>query len=509
MKMGDLDQLPDATGNSRDIQVIMRSTDREAHQPGAVANGRPADEQEHSSAQTHPADEGHGMEGDHVLDWSKGQGRTTHQNDNHDISPCLGDREDVLFTREEGVPGNGLQSHQGAENTTVDSKLVPSLSSFSSLEEAFLTSLDVIGSLREVITLLLRAQGVSTQDEGRQHLLTEYDQKMARERAMQVVARTSAFSCRPQAYESLLATRKRTDEGKRPFDGEESGASNYISSLAADEQLSREENFGAIKAERREDRYPRESVPKRGSSARQPSSEKEHGGGTLECCSHTLNRDYELSICKALLMLQHLGGPEESRYMETDSPLGGFPLLPQEGSSIHLGDADTGGPLSQKHQGRQQRPAFEQLASQLQSQYFKKHVEGGDEGQIDAEASCSGADQVHAMRIQRKGGDGTTASEIAPSSATLVSEKKTFAACQRGTKRHVEVADVMEMLLKVRLLRQAQLLLRADLLMMRKQQGLQQERLDRALQAAVKRHESERDSLLCRLQKLALLLQKK
>ncbi|KEP66894.1 UNVERIFIED_CONTAM: hypothetical protein HHA_271600 [Hammondia hammondi] len=500
-----LDRPPDDSSKSRGIPVTMISREREDQQP-EEADGRPPEEHARSSSQVH--DGGHCTKAGGMVDWSREQGIANQGNDKHGSRPTPGEREDaLLFAREEDMPEICLRVHDEADNRATESKLGSSVSSFSSLEEAFLTSLNVISSLRDAVTLLLKAQGVPAQGEGRQQRLNDYEQNVSRKRAMEVMVSTAAFSCHPQAYESLLTTGERTEGGKRLSGGENSSTANYVG-IIADEHVSREEHAGAIKADRREHPCLTESVQDKRSSSRHPAGEQERRRGTLECYTHSLNRDYELSICKALLMLQHLGGPEESKPMGVDPSLGRFPLMSQDRGSFPLGVVDAGGPVHPR-QGRQRSSEFEPIVTQPLSQHLRTNTEGAGDRHAGAEACCFGVDQLQTIRIRRKAGDGAPASDLVPSFASFTLDKMKSSVDQSKTKKHVRTEELMKMLLKVRLLRQAHLLLRADVLVMRKQQGVQQERLNGALQAAVKRHESERDSLLCRLQKLASLLQKK
>ncbi|EPT28525.1 hypothetical protein TGME49_271600 [Toxoplasma gondii ME49] len=499
------DRPPDDYSKSRGIQITMIPTEREGRQP-EEADGRLPEQHARSSSKVH--DGGHCTEAGDMVDWSREQAIANQRNDKHENFLSSGGREDALpFACEEDMPEGGLQAHDEADNRATEAKLGSSLSSFSSLEEAFLTSLDVISSLRDAVTLLLRAQGVPTEGEGRHQQLNDYEQNVSRKQAMDVMVSTGAFSCHPQAYESLLKTGERTKGGKRLPGGESPGIANCVG-IIADEHMSREEHAGAVKADRREHPCLTETVQDKISSSRHPAGEQERRRGTLECCTHSLNSDYELSICKALLMLQHIGGPEESKPMGVDPPLGGFPLLSQERGSFPLGVVDDGGPAHLR-QGRQRSPELEPIATQPLSQHLRTTTDGAGDRHAGAEACCSSFDQLQAMRIRGKAGDGAPASDLGLSFASFTLDKMKNSVDQSETKKHVRTVDLMQMLLKVRLLRQAHLLLRADVLVMRKQQGLQQERLNRALQAAVKRHESERDSLLCRLQKLASLLQKK
>ncbi|PHJ20341.1 hypothetical protein CSUI_005824 [Cystoisospora suis] len=316
--------------------------------------------------------------------------------------------------------------------------------SFSSLEEAFVASLELVASLQHAVRLLLDARSCRS----------EQDFQTAEARAQEAIVQSSGFSCDPSDYACLLC---RGDSRPTPREKCESAGSDGVPVERGRLSELHSDNHFRL----RERNYVKKTGPEQREGQTESTRERyvRKSRAAMHCCRSALEPQYELSLCKALLMLQQLGGDDSGSLSSVrTSFVSGPPPLPTRAPVTDISS-------------REGSPGATSLEVERHRHARRRYP---------ADASKKGG--VNAGKL---------ISRTAP------------------TVRAVGTDNVMEMLLKVRLLQQAQQLLRADLLMMRKHQVLHQQRLESAVQAAVKRHELERDSLVSRLQKLAALLQRK
>ncbi|PFH37310.1 hypothetical protein BESB_037680 [Besnoitia besnoiti] len=490
------ENFPGATLNSRESQSSIDAAEKQLEPASATATGSGERHVKSYILKRH-VEEFHPAEKKGMEELCQGVDVKAFQDPDDQIRQRGVEKEEILqFVGGEERSGDASESLERTGQSPTGLKEESAPESFSSLEEAFLASLHVISDLREAVQLLLSVRLTHASGTAPENTLGEHQAKQATERAAQIAARTATFSCLPHAYEALLSGARDANIGEHAFESDPVCSSNQTHMTEMQGADSSAEERDSVKHGLDATASLCELASARSTYLPQTLRGRVHSSGSLECCSHALNRDYELSVCKALLMLQNLDGPDERSSSGLNSSIGMAPYWSQEFSS-----SDSAHP-NHRNQDIQAERCLNGASLRSGPRHSRPKLERRDTQRSGMEASSPAAvspttKKHHLSEAERV--SGSNSPSVCLSHALLES----------AMKNRVGATYIMEMLLKVRLLRQAHLMMRADLLMMRKQQGLQQQRLSRALQEAVKRHESERDSLMSRLQKLAWLLQKK
>lgn len=193
----------------------------------------------------------------------------------------------------------------------------------------------------------------------------------------------------------------------------------------------------------------------------------------------TLNTEYELSVCKALLMLQQLDTSKGNRCWEDDV----FFSLEHQIQQRQLAVCDT------PNYTTLQRETFYNL---LQREVLKHQAPMWPRHEQETLWYGSAPDTRSQHQPQRKW--------CSPSLQSVLSG---------GPCVKLDKAILLELLLRIKMLQECQRVLRADIIMMRHQHYRDRQTLRRTLQETTAAYGVEKKALLSRLQKLADLLQSK